>query len=138
MKKKRKLTIYYTSYHDVGEAAYGKKGYLVTLIFQNSTLVAVGTLFLILSGTNLKLLFDDWFPSNHQPMYIYILGTAAIVWPFMIGLKTMKEISFIAIFGMIATVFTVIVICIFSVIDKEAEPMHTWVEVKSYPFAFAT
>jgi len=50
----------------------------------------------------------------------------------------MKEISLIAIAGMLATTFTVIIVCIFSVISGDSSAEHQWVEVDSYPYAFSS
>lgn len=44
-----------------------------------------------------------------------------------------------SIFGMLATTFTVIIIVIFSILDRPSEsPSHTWANPSYYPFAFAT
>jgi len=125
------------TYQEVGRAAFGDVGYKVTLVFQNLTLLFVGTLFLILGGVNIKLLFDAWLHHDISVKF-YILGTAVLVWPFIVGLKTMKEISWIAVVGMLSTTFTVIIICIYSVLIGNKSSDHEWVAVESYPYAFST
>jgi len=126
------------TYHHIGEAAFGKIGLYVTLAFQNATLIAVGTLFLILAGSNAKSFFEQFHWWKPQSVSIYILATAIVVLPFNVGLKTMKEISWVAIFGMLATSFTVVVVVIFSILDRDDKATHSWVNAPQYPFAFAT
>ena len=73
---------------------------------QNLTLLSVGThifdlffdakgiLFLILAGLNLQTLFDEWGVS--EPFELFVAGTAVVVVPFIVALKTMDEISWAA------------------------------------------
>jgi hypothetical protein len=39
----------------MGEVAFGRAGYYIILILQNATLIAAGTLFLILAGITLVI-----------------------------------------------------------------------------------
>jgi len=65
--------------------------------------------------------------------------TAVLVWPFITFLKTMKEISIIAVFGMVTTTFAVIVILVFSVMyHPDPLPKHYVIKAESFPYAFAT
>jgi len=72
-------------------------------------------------------------------VWVYIVLTSMVVCPALIGLKTMHEVSFIAIFGMMATVFTVVVIVIFSFIDGNSygDNDHQMVNFEDIPTAFA-
>jgi len=133
------------TYQDIGDAAFGKGGYYFTLFIQNAALVSVGILFMILAGLNLQQLAIDWdiAPSTDLDIVkVCIAGVVVVVFPFIIFLKTMTEISFIAIFGMFATTFTVFVVIIFSFIDeyhgKAGGGSHTWINADSIPFAFSS
>jgi len=53
----------------------------------------------------------------------------------MVGLKTMREISWIAILGTLATTITVVMICILSVLGGNSSVEHVWVDA-NYPYAF--
>jgi hypothetical protein len=92
----------------------------MTMVMQNLTLFFVGALFLILSGINLQELIVDWTGKQVRIEYL-IFAVAGVVLPFIVGLKTMHEISIIAIFGMLATVLVVIVIIIVSDLDAPKE-----------------
>eukprot|EP01114_Cavostelium_apophysatum_P018555 TRINITY_DN5766_c0_g1_i1.p1 TRINITY_DN5766_c0_g1~~TRINITY_DN5766_c0_g1_i1.p1 ORF type:complete len:470 (+),score=79.84 TRINITY_DN5766_c0_g1_i1:167-1576(+) len=131
------------TYHDIGEAAFGKFGRYLSLFLQNCSLIAVGILFLILAGTNIKNLTQHWH-HNVDPfdwkygIGIYISLVTGVVLPFVVFLKTMTEISFVAIFGMFATTFTVVIIVIFSVIDRPSPPaVHQFIDYKFIPVAFS-
>jgi len=55
-----------------------------------------------------------------------------------VGLKTMKEISWIAILGMIATAFTVVVICVCSVLYGSSNSTgHVILDAQQLPYAFS-
>jgi len=131
------------TYQDIGRAAFGQAGFMWTLLFQNLTLLFVGTLYLILGGKNAYSLITDWghFSSDVQhelKVEYFIAGTAVLVWPFIVGLKTMKEISWIAVFGMTATLFTVVVICVCSVLYGTANRADlVWVNAQQYPYSFS-
>uniref|UniRef100_A0A6B2L4V2 Amino acid transporter transmembrane domain-containing protein n=1 Tax=Arcella intermedia TaxID=1963864 RepID=A0A6B2L4V2_9EUKA len=126
------------TYQEIGKLAFGKNGYRLTLLFQNLTLFFVAALFLILAGSNTKTLFDEWIPKSKQDIKVFIGATAAIIWPVNVILRTMKEISWIAVAGMMATFFTVVVICIYSVREGDPSSPHSIANLQTYPAAFSS
>jgi len=101
----------------------------------------VGTLYLLLGGENAFELISSWSKLNldkTDQQWYFIAGTAVLVWPFIVGLKTMKEISWVAIFGMSATALTVIIICVCSVLFGNIDgAVHEYYDIQRYPYAFS-
>jgi amino acid permease len=131
------------TYQDIGKAAFGEAGFVWTLIFQNLTLLFVGTLYLILGGKNAYSLITDWGQFTDPTLselhlWYFITGTAVLVWPFIVGLKTMKEISWVAVFGMSATTLTVVVICVCSVLYGNIHRKdQVFFNAQQIPYAFS-
>ena len=111
------------SYHSLGREAFGGTGGGITMVFQNLTLFFVGCLFLILAGINIKQLIEEWTSNSIELKWIISL-VALSVWPLVVGLKTMHEISIVAFFGMLATGLVVVVIVIVSDMNSQASAVH--------------
>jgi len=93
------------TYEDIGEACFGIVGRRVVAVFQSLTLFGVCTIFLILIGGNMEnmvpqLTYHDW-------AIIFVVPVIPFTW-----LKTMKEISFIAFFGLMASLIVAMVVVI--------------------------
>merc|ERR1712217_330522 len=54
----------YQSYSEIGEAAFGKLGRMLTNLFENATLFGVSALFLILAGKFLEELLEGSFDTR--------------------------------------------------------------------------
>ncbi|KAL1916516.1 uncharacterized protein VTP21DRAFT_5707 [Calcarisporiella thermophila] len=93
---------------DIGHAAFGWIGRAAVFIFYNSILLGGPTLYLILSGQNIKLLVDPLGVNISLVGWICICAAVMAV-PFTI-MKTMREVAFMSIFGALATFITVFIV----------------------------
>jgi len=86
------------SYEDIGEMALGPKGRTMVAVFQTITLFGVCTIFLILIGGNMNTIV----PKLTLHVWVFIFGACLIP---VAWLKTMREVSYLAIFGVLASLF---------------------------------
>ncbi|KAK9760729.1 hypothetical protein K7432_014933 [Basidiobolus ranarum] len=105
-----------SGYSAVGEAAFGKPGYYIVHGFTLWFYFGVGCIFIMLIATNLKELVDYAGASINLKVWT-IISTAIICIPFILY-KTMKEVHLLAVFGALSTLFTVIVIVIVGLSDR--------------------
>ncbi|PRP88221.1 hypothetical protein PROFUN_04044 [Planoprotostelium fungivorum] len=133
-----------TTYHGLSRVAFGTTGYYIVIFMQNLALFSASTLFLVLSGINIHDLFKSWgLPEFH--MAYYVAATGLIVLLPIVGLKTLREVSWIAVFGIAATVLTIIIIIVMPPIMKSvtlsgnmSHPQTTVISTINFPTAFAT
>eukprot|EP01091_Cochliopodium_minus_P009598 TRINITY_DN2391_c0_g1_i3.p1 TRINITY_DN2391_c0_g1~~TRINITY_DN2391_c0_g1_i3.p1 ORF type:complete len:331 (+),score=50.29 TRINITY_DN2391_c0_g1_i3:100-1092(+) len=125
------------TYASIGEAAFGSKGRIVSVVFQHSALIGVAILYIILAAINFQSLFHGVFP--HLSVRIYMLVTFVISLPFILFMKTLKEISWIAFLGIFASGFLVVAVVILSSVYMPKIKLQTdLIHIKGLPFAFST
>ncbi|KAK9712378.1 hypothetical protein K7432_007181 [Basidiobolus ranarum] len=124
-------------YAAIGEAAFGRFGKIFTQIFQYSILLGVSCLYIILTKFSLKDLTDQlgWAIDSK----IWATTAACVVWIPFVTLRTLKEVSWLAIFGVIATVYVVIVIGISGMmnIDNHRDSEHRTIIPSGLPMGLA-
>jgi len=126
------------TYQEVGGAAFGRAGSIISVTLQYITLLSVGTLFLLLASKNIQLLVVQTWHFTEWSLTTCTLITAAISFPFLALLKSIREISIIAFFGMIASAFIVVVIVIFAMRYPDDDVEYQFLNAKKLPFAFST
>ncbi|KAK9762150.1 hypothetical protein K7432_012393 [Basidiobolus ranarum] len=125
-------------YSAVGEAAFGKFGKYLVEVFLLCFYFGVGCAFIMLIGINLKDMVDQ--TSVHLSRQVWTIIAAVVIWiPFVI-FKSMKEVEILAVFGTLATVFTVVVILIVGLkdLDESKKYTHEFVKVSGIPIALAS
>ncbi|ORX95015.1 hypothetical protein K493DRAFT_220108 [Basidiobolus meristosporus CBS 931.73] len=105
-------------YSAIGEAAFGRAGKIITQIFQYSILLGVSCLYIILTKISLTDLTNQL--GLDVDSKIWATTAACVVWIPFATLRTLKEISWLSIFGVIATVYVVIVIGIAGLMNIDA------------------
>jgi len=111
------------SYEDIGEQAYGKTGRRIVALFQVITLFGVCTIFLILIGGNMNTLVSRL--TLHDWIFVFAALLIPIAW-----LKTMNEVSVLAIFGVLASLFVAGVVVVKGFV-RAADP-HVDVEYEVF------
>eukprot|EP01102_Stenamoeba_stenopodia_P021644 TRINITY_DN8787_c0_g1_i1.p1 TRINITY_DN8787_c0_g1~~TRINITY_DN8787_c0_g1_i1.p1 ORF type:complete len:453 (-),score=79.59 TRINITY_DN8787_c0_g1_i1:144-1502(-) len=104
------------TYEEVGYACFGKIGSIIVGIFQILQLFGVCVIFLILIGGNMTQLVTNSCLTYHD----WILIFTAVLLPFT-WLKTMREISFVAVFGLLASLIVavaVVIVGLYQTIDN--------------------
>ena len=102
---------------EVGEAAFGRPGYIVVHIFHKIVLFGICVVFLVLAGDAMQQLFSGLF-YLYEWQWILII-TACLVVP-VLFLKGMEEVVWTSAVGFAATVFLVIVTTIICCIEISA------------------
>jgi amino acid permease len=93
------------TYEDIGEQALGRTGRTIVGVFQCITLFGVCTIFLIIIGGDMTTLVPRL--SLHDWAFIFGAVLIPIAW-----IKTMKEIAYLAVFGVMASLFVAgVIIC---------------------------
>lgn len=85
------------SYEDIGEATFGSGGRKLVTFLQCVTLFGVCTVFLIIIGDNMHTLVPQ------LTLHVWVFIVAIILTPIS-WLKSMKEIQFLALFGITASI----------------------------------
>lgn len=93
------------TYEDIGEQALGKWGRRMVAFFQIITLFGVCTIFLILIGGNMTTLVPKL--SLHDWVFLFAVALIPIAW-----LKTMNEVSILAVFGVLASLYVAAIVVI--------------------------
>ncbi|KAK9729354.1 hypothetical protein K7432_000395 [Basidiobolus ranarum] len=133
-----------SGYSEVGEAAFGKPGYYTIQAFVLWFYFGVGCIFIMLIATNVKELVDYSGTVINLKVWT-IIAAAVICVPFLIY-KNLKEIHLLAIFGVVTTLFTVIVIVIVGISNRNdhAGPLgpentgHDFVIASGLPITLAS
>jgi vesicular inhibitory amino acid transporter len=107
-------------YEDIGAACYGKVGRVVVGTLQSVTLMGVATIFLVLIGGNMSALVTNVSFKGH--VWVFIFGSCLIP---VAWLKTMKEISFLALFGVFSSATVATTIFFKGLIDGTKSSMAT-------------
>ena len=110
-------------YPTIGERAYGRGGRIVSQIFHKATLFGVTTLFLILAAKFLQEGFgNDGFQIaalNALDNRAYTLIAGGIVLIPVLLIPTLKEVSFLAGFGLAASMVSVLEVVLFAFVIPE-------------------
>ncbi|GBC05893.1 hypothetical protein RclHR1_00650012 [Rhizophagus clarus] len=128
------------SMSQVAYDAFGKIGLVLVGFFFNALSVGCPILYLILSGENFKILFNDIFGiSLEVKSWIFICASLMCI-PFVM-LKTMKEASWLSILGTISTMMVVFVVFITSLVElpnNRDKHEHQFINPRNIPIALAT
>ncbi|KAF9097797.1 hypothetical protein BGX23_007893 [Mortierella sp. AD031] len=125
------------SYQEVGAHAFGKWGLGAVWFFHTSVILGVPVMFFILSGTEISAMTADKVDISKEA-WIWICCSAVSI-PFVL-MKTLKEVSLLSIFGVLATAVLVGVATIESIIDfpNRAQYNYDAVVVRNLPTVVAT
>ncbi|RGB27462.1 transmembrane amino acid transporter protein [Rhizophagus diaphanus] len=128
------------SMSQVAYDAFGNVGLVLVGFFFNALSVGCSILYLILSGENFKILFSEIFDiSLETKTWIFICASLMCI-PFVM-LKTMKEASWLSIFGTISTMMVVFVVFITSIVElpnNRDKHEHQFINFRNIPIALAT
>ncbi|KAF8948665.1 hypothetical protein BGZ47_003311 [Haplosporangium gracile] len=103
------------SYQEVGAHAFGRWGLGAVWFFHTSVIIGVPVMFFILSGTEISALTQESVPGISKEAWIWICCCFVSI-PFVL-MKTLKEVSLLSIFGVLATGVLVGVATVESIID---------------------
>jgi len=122
-------------YEDIGAACFGRPGRVVVATLQSVTLIGVATIFLVLIGGNMSALVTNVSFKGHVWVLIFGFCLVPVAW-----LKTMKEISFLALFGVFSSATVATTIFFKGLIDGTSESASTtsFFIGKGLPNAFNT
>ncbi|KAK9729284.1 hypothetical protein K7432_000433 [Basidiobolus ranarum] len=125
-------------YAAIGEAAFGRFGKIFTQVFQYSILLGVSCLYIILTKISLEDLTQQLGVNINGK--IWVTTAACLIWIPFATLRTLKEVSWLAIFGVIATIYVVIVIGIagFMHMDDIPTPRHETIIYSGLPMGLAS
>eukprot|EP00929_Paragymnodinium_shiwhaense_P108094 TRINITY_DN74414_c0_g1_i1.p1 TRINITY_DN74414_c0_g1~~TRINITY_DN74414_c0_g1_i1.p1 ORF type:complete len:420 (+),score=86.10 TRINITY_DN74414_c0_g1_i1:76-1335(+) len=101
----------YSSYEEIGTAAFGRPGRAITVFFENATLFGVSTLFLILGGKFLEEIFETFVTVDIAPRVWILIGAAAVAIPvlFIQSIGELKIISWVGVLAVATVVVAVVV-----------------------------
>ncbi|KAK4521350.1 ankyrin repeat-containing protein [Mucor velutinosus] len=127
-----------SSYQEVATAAFGTLGGWVAFFFTAITLVGVPVLYLLLSGLNLHNVAKGSSAELTFPIWV-IICTCIVAIPFLF-FRSMKEMTFLSVFGMLSTV--VVILIVLGVAVKEApdhvDSHHDGVIWNMFPIALSS
>ncbi|KAK9718493.1 hypothetical protein K7432_005442 [Basidiobolus ranarum] len=128
-----------SDYPSIGQAAFGNFGKAFIRAFHYSILLGAACIYILLAGTNICELVGEL--GVHIDQKIWILIAAIVVWFPYVALKTVKEVAWLSIFGVVATLSVVIISVIVGFLDqsiKDVDVKHTSVNLPSIPLALAS
>ena len=97
----------HSCYADIAEAAFGRRGRLVTQLFETASLFGVSTLFLILAGKFLEEIFEGVEYLDLSTRNWIVVCSAVLALP-LILLSTVREMRLVAIMGVVVVVVVVV------------------------------
>ncbi|KAG0088172.1 hypothetical protein BGZ93_001618 [Podila epicladia] len=127
-----------SSYHEVGQHAFGRIGLIAVWFFHTSIVLGAPVMYFILSGTEIRGLTKDHVDITDKA-WIWICCSVVSV-PFVL-LKTLKEVSLLSIFGVLATVVLVGVTMVESGLhykDTKDTVIYDAAILRNLPMAVAT
>ncbi|KAK3832341.1 MAG: transmembrane amino acid transporter protein-domain-containing protein [Linnemannia gamsii] len=102
------------SYQEVGRHAFGKWGQGTVWFFHSSVIIGVPVMFFILSGSQIRELTKATVPGVSEAAWIWICCCVVSI-PFVF-MKTLREVSLLSIFGVLATAVLVGVAMVESIV----------------------
>ncbi|CAO0790652.1 unnamed protein product [Mucor circinelloides] len=127
-----------SSYQEVATASFGALGGWIAFFFTAITLVGVPVLYLLLSGLNLHNVAKGSSAELTFPIWV-IICTCIVAVPFLF-FRSMKEMTFLSVFGMLSTV--VVILIVLGVAVKEApdhvDSHHDGVIWNMFPIALSS
>ncbi|KAG0358661.1 transmembrane amino acid transporter protein-domain-containing protein [Gamsiella multidivaricata] len=102
------------SYQEIGQQAFGRIGLIAVWFFHTSIVLGAPVMYFILSGTEIRGLTQAHVNISDKVWIWICCGVVSI--PFML-MKTLKEVSLLSIFGVIATAVLVGVTMVESAVD---------------------
>ncbi|KAF9163330.1 hypothetical protein BGX21_011284 [Mortierella sp. AD011] len=102
------------SYQEIGQHAFGRIGLIAVWFFHTSIVLGAPVMYFILSGTEIQGLTQAHVNLSDKVWIWICCGVVSI--PFVL-MKSLKEVSLLSIFGVIATVVLVVVTMVESGLD---------------------
>ncbi|CAI2162561.1 2171_t:CDS:2 [Funneliformis geosporum] len=124
---------------EIAYDAFGNAGSGFVNFFSNATCIGSPIVYLILSGENFKKIFEDNFDIYLGiGTWIFICGGMMCV-PYVL-LKTMKEASWLGIFGALTTSLVVFVVLFASLMElpNNRDKKHQIINLRNMPITLAT
>ncbi|KAF9210334.1 hypothetical protein BGZ59_009588 [Podila verticillata] len=104
------------SYQEIGLHAFGKAGLWTVWFFHSSIILGVSVMYFILSGTEIESMAKGKVDLSDKA-WIWICCCVVSI-PFVL-MKTLKEVSFLSIFGVLSTIVMVGVAGVESIVDHD-------------------
>ncbi|KAK9762149.1 hypothetical protein K7432_012392 [Basidiobolus ranarum] len=125
-------------YSAIGEAAFGKFGKYMVEGFLLCFYFGVACIFIILISQDLSELFE--LVNVHINLKIWTIIAAVVIWIPFVAFKAMKEVEILALFGTLATFFTVVVIVVVGLMDwpNHKFETHEFIKPAGLPIALAS
>ncbi|KAF9199534.1 hypothetical protein BGZ49_010320 [Haplosporangium sp. Z 27] len=126
------------SYQEIGQHAFGRIGLVAVWFFHTSIVLGAPVMYFILSGTEIQGLTQAHVDISDKVWIWICCGVVSI--PFVL-MKTLKEVSLLSIFGVIATVVLVVVTMVESGLDYKNHKdtvKYDGVILRNLPVAVAT
>jgi vesicular inhibitory amino acid transporter len=101
-------------YPQIGEAAFGRIGYYLVSFFYNTAMGGSACLYLVLVGMN----FNELFGGLNSQQWTFLVSLMILI-PFL-SVKTLKEVGFVSLLGVLTSVVVVVIIVIGSSMDFDA------------------
>ncbi|KAI9295709.1 hypothetical protein K502DRAFT_324180 [Neoconidiobolus thromboides FSU 785] len=127
-----------SSYPDVGEEAFGKVGRVFVQFFHYAIMLGASCLFILLTGLNLTRMFATYDIALDMKLMTLVGGVLVLI-PYSL-FKNMREVSFLSVFGALATLVVIVVTVVTGVIDipNQTDAKHDNVLWEGIPIALAT
>jgi len=131
------------TYGDIGEAVFGRAGKYFVNCQNHLTLVMVATIYNLLAGMNLVLLFPSW---EWLTVEVAIVIVACVVW-FHVFLKTLGEVAWVSALNLLFTLILAVVVIVEALRNPPSDaPTHNFISKRpialggsfaSFAFAYA-
>ncbi|KAK9718028.1 hypothetical protein K7432_005782 [Basidiobolus ranarum] len=126
------------SYPAIGQAAFGRFGKITVQLFHYSILIGTSCIYIMLTGLNAQSMTQQLGVDLSLKLWITI--AAIIAWVPFIALKTLREVAFLSIFGVLATVVVIVVTVVLGLLDlpRNMDKTHDAVVLSGLPVALAS
>jgi amino acid permease len=119
-------------YPEIGKVLYGKPGQILVTIFYNCALLGTTCLYLIITGMSLEEMVGFFTKTE----WIQLAGIFLLL-PYLL-FRTLKEVAFASLTGVMASAFIVIAIVITTAQDYSADNQHVWFRPSTFGTVMGT